>query len=201
MKYEEGHKIASEIYQLLAPHSEIIHVAGSIRRKMQEVHDIEILAYPKRAITSVDLFGKYEQTACSEFFEALYTKVAVIVKGKPDGRYMQMILKNRKTLDLFLPDRSDYYRQLAIRTGSSAYSTNVIAAAWVRKGWVGAGEHGLRRKEDCQTYQSGDKTKWKCINLNGELPPEWESEEDFFKWLEVRYESPINRNITSSIYR
>lgn len=201
MKYEEGFSIAKELIDLLAPHCDLIHVAGSIRRKMQVVNDIEIIAYPKRKTTGSDLFGNVQDTVCEEFLEALYTKVAVIIKGKPNGRYMQLILKNRKTLDLFLPERSDYYRQLAIRTGSSQYATNVIAAAWRRKGWVGADDLGLRRQDDCKPYMSGDKQKWKCINQHGELPPVWESEEDFFKWLGIPYESPTNRNIPSIIYR
>lgn len=89
-----------------------------------------------------------------------------------------------------MPDADDYFRQFAMRTGSADYSASVIAGGWVKLGWVGVGDAGLRRIEDCQKSPDG---KWKLINKNGERPPVWKSEEEFFEWLNVEWVKPEKR--------
>lgn len=190
---------ANRIMELLQPHCERIDIAGSIRRCKAEVGDIEIVCIPNKAFNQTDLFGGGEWLICPEFETAIGIMLDQVIKGNLSGRYMQMVVKGNVKLDLFMPAPADYYRQLAIRTGSSTYSNLVIAHAWKRLGWVGAGEHGLRRREDCQEVPNGEKTKWKLINSNGELPPVWQSEEEFFGWLGISYISPVNREIIESL--
>jgi len=64
------------------------------------------------------------------------------------------LLPSGINLDLFVPQRHDYYRQYATRTGSGDYSYKVIASAWVSKGWVGTPD-GLHKREDCSEYSNG----------------------------------------------
>lgn len=97
-------------------------------------------------------------------------------------------------LDLFMPTPKDYFRQYAIRTGSALYSQTIIARGWLNLGWVGT-EEGLRRIEDCQRVVDGSgKSKWKIININGIHPPIWNSEEEFFEWINVKWTEPSHRN-------
>lgn len=195
MKLQQALSLSSRIVELLRPHTSLIHIAGSVRRQKPEVKDIEILCIPNKISLQQNLFGESSnQTVTGGFVMALEQMTREVIKGQTNGRYMQIILKGGATLDLFMPDPDDYYRQLAIRTGSSKYSHEVIAAAWRRKGWVGT-DIGLRRIEDSEAKISGEKTTWKCINTNGEKPPVWASEEAFFEWLDIKWIHPVNRDI------
>lgn len=45
---QHAEQLAHRLVELLTPHCERIDVAGSIRRKKQEVGDIEIVCLPKK---------------------------------------------------------------------------------------------------------------------------------------------------------
>jgi len=191
VSYNKAIKVANRIVELLTPHCSIIHIAGSIRRQKSEVKDIEIVCLPKKMFTPTDLFGGGVFTPIESFTESVAAMTEKVVKGSTAGRYTQVILKGGMTMDLFLPQEHDYYRQLAIRTGSATYSANVIAYGWKRLGWVGT-EDGLRKRSDCTEMKGG---KWVCINQHAEKPPHWKSEEEFFQWLLVPYQEPKAREV------
>lgn len=189
----EARKIAVDICYLLQPYCSKINIAGSIRRQKPDVKDIEVVCSPK-IVDTVDLFGDVLISQRSTGFAQVANNLGKIIKGSAEsGRYMQLELANKMKLDLFIPDETDFYRQLAIRTGSADYSHQAIAGAWKKLGWCGS-DLGLRRISDCIAVTQPDgKSKWKCINKNGELPPAWKSEEDFFYWLNVKYLPPEKR--------
>lgn len=196
MQLEKAEGIAVDICYYLKDHCEEdqIHIAGSIRRRKYDVKDIEIVLLPKR-VEVKDMFGGIVSTPVTSDFEKHVKNVGNIIKGNPNGRYMKIELQQKIMLDLFMPVPADYYRQYAIRTGSSYYAHNVIAGGWLALGWCGS-DMGLRRQDDCkrQRDKSG-KNKWICINKNGELPPLWKSEEEFFDWIKVRFIHPSRRDI------
>jgi DNA polymerase/3'-5' exonuclease PolX len=173
---------AMEIVTLLSPYCQKINIAGSVRRGKERVKDIEIVCLPKTDIHS-DLFGGQSETVAVGFVEALKT-LGTWIKGKPEGRYMQIELQEGIKLDLFMPQSHDYYRQLTIRTGSSDFAHHTIAAAWTKRGWVGT-EFGLRKKSECE-WNSGAR-KYIVKVANPTLPPIWESEVEFFDWLGVKW--------------
>lgn len=194
--------IALDLFGRLKPLCDRIKVAGSVRRRCEEVKDIELVLIPKteRRIEK-DLFGGEldKGTMISPEFVKEIKGLGKVMKGKPDGRYMQIELthqvegKDQKTnIDLFMPQAEDYFRQLAIRTGSAEYAKTKIAYAWRKKGWVGTPE-GLRLEKECQ--QVAEKT-WKLRPdvYTPTLPPVWQSEEEFFRWLGVQYLKPFERN-------
>jgi len=188
-EYKIAKAIADDLIQILQPSCEIINIAGSIRRQKALVKDIEIVCVPKKIFFQTELFGKGIDLVIPAFRKAIETVAEKTLKGNLEGRYMQIQLKNNIVLDLFLPQLNDYYRQYAIRTGSGDYSKNMIATGWRKKGWCGTND-GLRREKDC--YKS-DAT-WKCYNPNPELPPVWQSEEEFFDWLGIKWINPSERN-------
>ena len=194
MQLQQASNLARRVMEILAPHCERIDIAGSIRRQKPEVKDIEVVAIPKKIFVQTDLFGAGYHTPVAGFVHALEQFTAEVIKGQPDGRYMQIRLKGGATLDLFLPDEADYFRQLAIRTGSSKYSNYVLAHAWRQLGWCGS-DLGLRRQVDCEAVVRGDKTSWRCINPDGAKPPVWPSEEAFFEWLNLKWIAPQFREI------
>jgi len=174
--------IAEKYRKLLEPWCEpdMCRIAGSIRRQKPEVKDIEIVCVP-RTVHLIPFVTTVNQW---------YKK-----KGEPTGRYAKRSLYESIDLDLFMPQKKDFIRQFVIRTGSADYSAKVIAVAWVKKGWVGT-ENGLRRREECIHPQNSPTGKiWICQVSRPQLPPEWQSEEEFFDWLKVKYISPEERNL------
>lgn len=187
MLYNQAKDIAVKICYQLHPFCTKINIAGGVRRKKPEPHDIEIVCLPNKIeIASTDLFGFDEKSfAINPKFIEVVNSLGNIIKGKPTGKMMQIELPEGVMLDLFIPAEADYYRQFAIRTGSADYAHKVIATAWLKKGWCGS-DLGLRLKKDCIEMKGPDgKSKWKCVNKNGEIPPVWESEEHFFQWLRI----------------
>lgn len=198
MRLIQAHEIASSIGKKLQPFVEKWHIAGSIRREKFEVKDIEIICQPRYVDGAQG--GLFSDVPPAKVISPNYVEVVKglgkVIKGKPDGRYMQIELPQRINLDLFMPDTADYYRQYAIRTGSAEYAHETIAAGWLKKGWCGS-DWGLRRIEDC-TYvidPMTNKRKWICFNSNGERPPVWQSEAEFFDWVGVPLIMPKLRNI------
>lgn len=171
------------------------NIAGSIRREKPMVKDIELVVMPKFGVEK-DLFENITGFVPSEEFIKLVNSLGTILKGKPDGKYMQILLPEGIKLDLFISyDASDYWRQFAIRTGSADYAHKVIATGWKNNGWVGS-DKGLRRKYDCvEIKQENAASKWRCINPDGMRPPEWNSEEEFFQWLNVKWIEPRFREV------
>jgi hypothetical protein len=189
IELDKAKKLADSLVFQLEDYCEKIYVAGSIRRLKPEVKDIELVVLPKKfSPTDFSLFGGVAQPAqVSPAFRRTVESFGNVIKGKPDGKYMQIEMP-RIVLDLFMPSRVDFYRQFAIRTGSADYSARVIAGGWKRKGWCGTPD-GLRLITDCEEKNS----TWKCVNPNPQLPPVWESEREFFDWLEVKWVAPEKR--------
>jgi DNA polymerase/3'-5' exonuclease PolX len=183
-------RYADRLVEILSPYCEKIDIAGSIRRERYKVGDIEIVALPKKEFIPTELFGEGKWKVTKEFTEAVHRVIDNAIKGNTTGRYMQATLLGGITMDLFMPQPHDYYRILAIRTGSDDYAHKVIANSWVKGGWVGT-DQGLRRRYDCSETPAG----WKCIRENPEVPPVWGSEEAFFEWLEIKWIHPTLREM------
>ena len=189
---EVAQKIAVDICYKLQPFCEKINIAGSVRRKKPEVKDIEIVCVPKQE-TQYDMFGTPFTSGRSRGLRDLVLTLGRAIKGSSNGKYMQIELPQGINLDLFMPDDFDYYRQYAIRTGSADYAAKIIATGWKKKGWCGS-DKGLRKISDCVETKTPDgKSKWKCVKANAELPPVWQSEEQFFEWINVKMLHPSQR--------
>jgi DNA polymerase/3'-5' exonuclease PolX len=150
MKLSQANGLANNILLRLQPYTERIHIAGSIRREKSEVKDIEIICMPRFIDGGqTALFGEnIAEKIISHNYVEVVMKLGKVIKGKPDGRYMQIELPQRINLDLFMPDPVDYYRQYAVRTGSADYAQRTIARGWNKKGWCGS-DKGLRKITDC----------------------------------------------------
>jgi len=195
--------IAETLVRDLQPYCDIINIAGSIRRKKPEVKDMELVCIPKKAVhKETNLFGDVvkEITIIHPEFERIIRQAGTIVKGKFIGRQMQVEMKrdfegqqHTIMLDMFMPQPNDYWRQFAIRTGSADYTKQYIANKWKARGWCGTTD-GLRLIKECNQDAHGKWTLKTNIH-NPTLPPVWQSEEDFFKWLFVQYLPPDQRNL------
>jgi DNA polymerase/3'-5' exonuclease PolX len=203
MRYQQAAKLAIGVCEQLQPFCEVINIAGSLRRvsgmrgrDTMEIKDIDLVCVPRfTEVVALELFGESVPTKkISINFIDTIKSVGKIEKGSPDGRYMSLNVRGNK-VDLFMPQPWDYYRVYCIRTGSSEYVRWNIATAWLKIGWCGT-DQGLRRITDCREVVSAtDKKKWEIVNKNGDRPPAWESEEQFYKWLGLEWIHPRFRSI------
>lgn len=133
MPWAEAAAKAEDVLAQLAPHCERIEIAGSIRRKRPTVGDIEIVAIAKPY--DVGLFASGIATVVNQW---------VKVRGELPCKATSRILPCGTQLDLFLVTEDNWGLQLAIRTGSAAYSHQVLATGWSRRGYTSQGGQ-LRR--------------------------------------------------------
>lgn len=194
MELRTAQNIAIALCYRIEPYCDKLHIAGSIRRMKPEVKDIEIVALPKIE-TQYDMFGTPFTSGRSTGFRDTVLSFGKVIKGGPNGKYMQIELPEGVMLDLFIPAPEDFYRQYAIRIGSADYAFKVIANGWKRKGWCGS-DKGLRKISDCVEQKTADgKSKWLCVNKDAEKPPVWATEAEFFKWIGVQMVHPSKRNV------
>lgn len=198
MEYQQALSLANRIKAILAPHCQKIDIAGSVSRMQPQVKDIDIVCQPS-IVYLRDLYGDIVNQYRCDVFQIAAHSIGTRLKGDLyEGNcvtyinyYNTYTVPEGIKIELWMPDPAEYFRHLAIRTGSPDYSHEVIAKAWVKKGWVGS-NCGLRRREDCAKGKGG----WKLINHDGEKPPVWGSEQEFFNWLEVPYIEPRYREWT-----
>jgi len=192
MTYETAYRAFIELGQELYPFCEILRVAGSVRRalitpSMQEkdVKDVEIVALPL-----TENSGLFDDAPVRSrgFCDVLKSNVSILQGDISTGRYLKLLYQKDINIDLFLPEKYDFYRQFAIRTGSAEFAKNVLASGWRKLGWVGT-KDGLRRETECAAQ---DKV-WTCKTAKPTLPPVWNSEKEFFDWLGIEYVEPHNR--------
>ncbi len=133
--FAEAEAIALSIVAELAPHCVPgqCEIAGSVRRRRPTSGDIEIVCVPE----------PYETAPLLRSGLALVVEQWEKIKGTLPCRYTQRLHPSGMTVDLFMPDPRGYGLQLAIRTGSAAWSHQVLARAWVRAGF--RSEQGLLR--------------------------------------------------------
>lgn len=200
MIYPDAHKIALAYKKKLEPFCKVIHIAGSIAREKPEVKDIELCCLP-RTIRIDDLFGdKLQEQRVAPFIETIRSFGKILKGDIATGQYVQILLPEKINMDIFMPIESDFYRQYAIRIGSLRFSHEVLATAWVKKGWVGT-ENGLRLSKECYSKvvgkngQGKDKLLWVCTKQNPTLPPAWENEWAFFNWLGLQWIPESKRNL------
>ena len=134
IEWADGNQVAKALVNRLEPFCDRIKIAGSIRRKLPLINDIEIVCIPKEVIQKVDLFD-------STHFRVLgFGKTLAgleIIKGDiRAGRYIQLLTPEGIKLDLFTAKPDNWGFIFAIRTGSADFS-KFLASTWVQKGYKG----------------------------------------------------------------
>jgi len=180
MKLELAQMIAKRFMAHLEPYVMFMSVAGSVRREVEYCGDVEIVALPK------DEFQM--PIAFPENYPGLVINGERLKRFKYPEKGLQ--------IELYLPQRSDYGRILAIRTGSSGFAHYLMVEA-NRHGWIGTVD-GLRRKKECE--KKGNV--WKILpqyKTNPTLPPIFSTEMQFFELIGVNYIEPRQRSWVSHI--
>lgn len=144
-------EIATDVLGRLAPFCERIAVAGSVRRRCPDVGDIEVVAIP--LTEQVGLWAD-----CVERHHGFREVVNswARVKGDATGKYTQRLLSSGVKLDLFMATPRNWGLIMAIRTGSAEYSHRVLAAGWVRNGYMSVDGHLCRQGRQVDTPEEED---------------------------------------------
>lgn len=143
----EARSFVAHFIPQLQPFCDRIEVAGSVRREVPWINDIEIVAIPKATMVDVpDHPGDFFQPATTKkvrqrdpgWGATIERLAAEVVKGRKlnEAKYTQFITHTGIKVDLFtaLPDTWGYI--MAIRTGSVTYSQG-LASRWSRLGYKG----------------------------------------------------------------
>jgi DNA polymerase/3'-5' exonuclease PolX len=185
MNHHEAVQAAWKLGKAIKPHCEYMAIAGSIRRNKQEgIKDIELVVVPtwQNCTDPSDMFG--ERTVAVNFLHEwamrpdcpvqwIKTGTPEVIPWQPkaEGKYWRGIVKESGVkLDLFLACRENFGAVFLIRTGSAAFSQEVVT-------------HALR-----VGYKFRDGHLWA-----GERHIPVGSEEDVFRHLGLEYVEPCDR--------
>lgn len=184
-RWAEAAPIAGELVELLADACERIEIAGSIRRRRGEVHDIEIVAIPRIEldlgsslwgdIVRVDQLGPRIAALIDEGLLALREVTIVRRDGRTeqqrrDGVAYKALSFRGMPVDLFLTDRERWGATLALRTGPGDWNVKLVTAC----------QRYFRRVDACRVLHLG------------EVIPTPE-EADFFRALGQPWVEPADR--------
>ena len=162
----------------IALHCNKAIVVGSTRRLKVDVGDIEVVCLPLED----------DPLSLDKHFHKDYPGIKI--NGQRLKRFYYP--KSQVQIELYITNLIDYGRIVAIRTGSSAFSHNVLAITWNRLGWCGT-KDGLRRKKECDHKGQTWKIK-KEFKEHSTLPPPFTTEEAFFEFLGIDWIEPSRRS-------
>ncbi len=189
LRWAEAHAVATELVGLLADACERIEIAGSIRRRKGEVHDIEIVAISRVAWSSAaGLWGDVDTTNWFSLDalvgdlirDGLLTPRAVeihrrdgmVETGQRMGDAYKALVYRGMPVDLFITDQDRWGCIYALRTGPGDWNTRLVTEC--RRHW--------RRVED-----------GRVLYHNRVIPTP--SEEAFFAALGVPWVEPADRAV------
>lgn len=157
MQFQEASKIAVDICYQLQPFCDKINIAGSIRRKKPEVKDIEIVLQPKQIILK-DMFGDQPKSVATDVFCKNVESLGKVIKGKPDGKHMQIELHAGIKLDLFMASKNNYGNIMLIRTGDWEFSKYFMGTLLRKRGYYSEGGviHDINDEDVVETPEEID---------------------------------------------
>lgn len=162
MKINKAKSIAESLIDKLSPHCLKCEIGGSIRREKPDVKDIEIICIPKVHGQSVRRLSGWINTVYG---------LGVIKKGKlKNGKYIQIILPDGITLDLFIAKPDNWGMIKLIRTGSAAFARRTL------------GEFNKLGFNSVEGYPT-----------KGTLKLKFETEQSVFDFLEMKFVEPKYR--------
>lgn len=128
--YYQAINVANELLAMLEPACEKIMVAGSLRRKKDDVGDIELLCIPRAANSADILFGDDQldikvRRLMRTGLLALRFSVKETTTYGPKNKLL-IHLPSGIPLDLFSADAENWGMALLVRTGSRDFNVKVM---------------------------------------------------------------------------
>ena len=171
MKRKEAESVARELVEELKPFSLQIEVAGSIRRKRPEVHDIDIVMVPDFHYLNRNRgFGHDMRKVIPEIADT------VVLNGPKLARFTY----HGADVDLYYATPETFTTLLLIRTGSKDNNIRLCAAA-KRRGWkLRANGEGLFDERGRRIASLSEGEIYRLLRLPYQ-PPEKRDPYEFFR--------------------
>jgi DNA polymerase/3'-5' exonuclease PolX len=125
MHYQEALKIAEKYLEQLKPSCHRIELGGSLRRKKNIIHDIEIVCVP--------FINLFTDEPIAEFINTVNQWQKI--KGNPEGKLTQRMLPEGISLDLFICNPENWGAIFLIRTGDWEFSKYWVDTVVKRNGY------------------------------------------------------------------
>ena len=149
----EAEAIAQEIVALLCPSCTRIEIVGSIRRRREDVGDVEIVCIPKPGEPIRDMFGStlgYNKSpfevACWQMLAARVFSHRLDTNGhRAYGERYKRLLYYDIPLDLFaVIEPAQWGVIYAIRTGSAEFSRRLVTPRYMRADGLLPSDYAIR---------------------------------------------------------
>jgi len=171
--------VARELAAALKPVTERLLIVGSVRRRKQDVGDIELLFIPKFVSRPVDLFGDAPFDLSEEVIAALENKEVLVRRQKSNGAAtfgpeikLMRHVKSCLPVDFFSSTDANWFNLMVCRTGPMESNVRICDAA-IKKGW------------HWNPYSPGFWRPGEKRQMN--------SERDVFEFVGLKYQEPWNR--------
>lgn len=194
MARHEAIEIAKRFVALIEDCTQRLVVAGSIRRRLALVGDIEIVAAPKLIATDqADMFGNPVGNGLVDLLhdrlERLVEEGRIQKRTRSDGRTFwgpaaKFLTFDGAPIDLFTPDADRFAWILAIRTGPADFSNALVTP-------VGVKTHTGRRGLLPEIYKS--REGWLTWRTSGERIKTTD-ERRLFEILGIAWKEPWERS-------
>ena len=181
--YTLAHHVATAIVEHLRPACQRIEIAGSLRRRRDLVHDIDLVLIPRTERVQAPQRGLFAETDTVEQRAIDRALTDLQDAGRISGLALAgkiirfTATKSDIPIDLYLANESTWATILLIRTGSKEH--NIYLAALARR-------RGMILKAD-GTVLVDQRT--------GKAAGSFREEADLFKFLGLRYVHPEAREI------
>lgn len=201
----QAEALAGEWVARLLPHCDRVEIAGSIRRQVVDVGDLELVALPRmQAVFGLVELLKAEYTGflTTEEREAYgskrkdpdWVKATALAVAKrinrpvrfkgdlwPKARYNQLALPEGICMDLFMPVPEAWGLVFFIRTGSALF-TRAMATQSAKRGYIW---------HEGRVYRRGKDGKGNAAPEGAPFP--LDDEEAVFRHFGVRFVAPRDR--------
>jgi DNA polymerase/3'-5' exonuclease PolX len=175
--YSFAREIAEDLVNELSGFCDRIKIVGSLRRRRQAVHDIDIIAIPRFVqVNDETLFGEPVQDNLLEKRLSqlcLRGELNLEVNGSKIKRFLKTVDDDTIPIDIYIATEQTWWTLLLIRTGSRNH--NITLA---------------RRAMDLHMHLKADGSG--LLTPGGSLIP-IHSEEEIFRHLGLSYRSPEER--------
>lgn len=182
MPLAQAEAMAEQLRDNLSQYCERIVIAGSIRRQKPTIGDIELVCIPKGQVEQGGLFDAPIAQGLSQLDQALSSLVdqKVLLKGDRQGPKYKKFHNNtidpsrQIQLDVYITTPEEWPVALAIRTGSSSYSQQLV----VPKGQkTREKRHGLLKPN----YRIGNPYRNRLWHVRTKKIVHLSSEREFFE--------------------
>ncbi len=168
MELKRASEIAEKVVAELRPACERIEIAGSIRRKRQFVHDIDLVAIPANQ-------GQF------------LAKLQALGRLKLGGQKVIRVTMAEIELDVYIATPETWATLLLIRTGSKAHNILLCSRAKSRGMKLHADGSGLFKYGQAIATDAAADGDFEEIRIAGD------TEESIFAALEMPYRKPEER--------